>query len=171
MFRTLADFRTAWAQEATTTLAVLAAIPDASAAQTVCEGHRSLLRMAWHLVESLIEMPGHMGLAMRDQGLIQGYAIGDPPATLAEVAETYTRASTDLLAGLEAWTDATLLLEDDMYGSQWPRGRSLFVLLVHQTHHRGQMTVLMRQAGLKVPDIYGPAKEGWAAYGAEPPKV
>jgi uncharacterized damage-inducible protein DinB len=171
MFRTLDDFRAAWNQEAQTTLAVLGAIPDAAASQAVGEGHRTLKRMAWHLVESLIEMPGRMGVVMRDHGLIHGYAIGDPPSTLAEVAETYTRASTDLLASLEAWTDATLLLEDDMYGSQWPRGRSLFVLLVHQTHHRGQMTVLMRQAGLGVPDIYGPSKEGWAAYGAEPPKV
>jgi uncharacterized damage-inducible protein DinB len=27
------------------------------------------------------------------------------------------------------------------------------------------MTVLMRQAGIKVPGVYGPAKEEWAAYG------
>ena len=58
-----------------------------------------------------------------------------------------------------------------MYGEIWKRGHSLQVLLVHQTHHRGQMTVLMRQAGLPVPSIYGPVKEGWSAYGVEPPKV
>ena len=45
------------------------------------------------------------------------------------------------------------------------------VLVTHQTHHRGQMTVLMRQAGLKVPDVYGPAKEGWATYGMPAPRV
>ena len=33
------------------------------------------------------------------------------------------------------------------------------------------MTVLLRQAGLTVPGIYGPAKEGWAAYGLDAPKV
>ncbi|MBI2416475.1 MAG: hypothetical protein HYV28_00920 [Ignavibacteriales bacterium] len=27
------------------------------------------------------------------------------------------------------------------------------------------MTVLMRQAGLKVPGAYGPSREEWAAYG------
>ena len=43
---------------------------------------------------------------------------------------------------------------------------TLFYLIAHQTHHRGQMTVLMRQAGLRVPGIYGPAKEEWAAFGA-----
>jgi uncharacterized damage-inducible protein DinB len=39
---------------------------------------------------------------------------------------------------------------------------------MHQCHHRGQMTVLMRQAGQKVPGIYGPAKEEWSSMGMEP---
>ena len=53
-----------------------------------------------------------------------------------------------------------------MYGEKWPRGMSLSALMAHETHHRGQMTVLMRQAGLPVPGVYGPAKEEWAAMGA-----
>ena len=40
-------------------------------------------------------------------------------------------------------------------------------LINHQNHHRGQMTVLMRQAGLTVPGVYGPAKEEWATAGME----
>jgi uncharacterized damage-inducible protein DinB len=52
-----------------------------------------------------------------------------------------------------------------MYGETWKRGLTLFYLLMHQAHHRGQMTVLMRQAGLPVIGIYGPAKEEWAAQG------
>jgi uncharacterized damage-inducible protein DinB len=35
----------------------------------------------------------------------------------------------------------------------------------HQTHHRGQLTVLMRQAGLVVPGCYGPSREEWGQYG------
>ena len=50
-----------------------------------------------------------------------------------------------------------------MYGESWSRGAVLMSLIVHQAHHRGQMTVLMRQAGLRVPGVYGPAKEDWAA--------
>jgi uncharacterized damage-inducible protein DinB len=30
------------------------------------------------------------------------------------------------------------------------------------------MTVLMRQAGIKVPGIYGPSKEEWEAMGIKP---
>ena len=33
-------------------------------------------------------------------------------------------------------------------------------LLHHEIHHRGQMTVLMRQAGLKLPGVYGPSADG-----------
>ena len=33
------------------------------------------------------------------------------------------------------------------------------------------MTVLMRQAGLRVPGIYGPAREDWSGMGMEPPSV
>jgi hypothetical protein len=49
-------------------------------------------------------------------------------------------------------------------------GSLLLFLLQHQSHHRGQMTVLMRQAGLSVPGIYGPSKEEWARFGMEPQK-
>ena len=37
----------------------------------------------------------------------------------------------------------------------------------HQTHHRDQMTVLMRLQDIKVPGVYGPSKEEWAQYGME----
>ena len=57
-----------------------------------------------------------------------------------------------------------------MYGQKWKRGVTLGILITHQIHHRAQMTVLMRQAGLKVPGIYGPAYEEWAAMGMEAPK-
>ena len=61
------------------------------------------------------------------------------------------------------WTDASLDEEIPMYGQIWKKGNILSSLILHQAHHRGQITVLMRQAGLKVPGVYGPAKEEWAA--------
>ena len=172
MFRAMEDFRACWAYEAECTLKVFAAIPDAASGTLVSEGHRDLKRMAWHLVESLIEMPARMGLEIEGRERLEASGfIGAPPATMAEVVAAYTRASESLLRQLQGWTDATLLQEDDMYGQTWKRGASLFVLVTHQVHHRGQMTVLMRQAGLAVPGIYGPSKEGWAAMGMEVPRV
>ena len=58
-----------------------------------------------------------------------------------------------------------------MYGATWPRSFTLFVLIGHEIHHRGQMTVLMRQAGLKVPGIYGPSYEEWVNYKMQPPAI
>jgi uncharacterized damage-inducible protein DinB len=171
MFRRIDDFITCWKEEAAKTLAVLEAIPDGALGTTVTEGHRDLRRMAWHLVESLLEMPAHCGLKLEGSHLIQGMFITEPPTSMAPIREAYAKASDSFLAGLQAWNDGDLETEDEMYGERWQRGRTLFILLIHQTHHRGQMTVLMRQAGLRVPDVYGPAKEGWAAYGMEAPKV
>ena len=68
----------------------------------------------------------------------------------------------------EKWTDDTLTESDNMYGEDWQRGTTLAILINHQAHHRGQLTVLMRQAGLSVPGVYGPSKEEWVAYGMEP---
>ncbi len=66
---------------------------------------------------------------------------------------------------LSAWTDDTLQEDVTMYGETWKKGFALWVTVVHQVHHRGQLTVLMRMAGLKVPGVYGPCKEEWEAYG------
>ena len=171
MFRRLQDFTPTWTEEAAKTLAVIDAIPDSAMSKAVAAEHRDLRRMAWHLVESLIEMPQHCGMAIEGAHLIEGMFIKQPPATMAEVRAAYALASESLLKGLAAWEDSDLEIEDDMYGERWPRGKTLHILLIHQTHHRGQMTVLMRQAGLAVPSVYGPTKEGWAAYNLEPPAV
>lgn len=171
MFRHLDDFRSSWTSEASATLKLFQAIPDASLNQAVAPGYRDLRRLAWHITESLIEMPGHFGLTMEGRHLLQGLFIVDPPDTMAEICETYQKASQSLLEGLKSWDDATLEQEDKLYGETWKRGISLQVLIHHQIHHRGQMTVLMRQASLGLPAIYGPTREDWAAYGQKPPRV
>lgn len=171
MFRTLDDVRACWTREADATLKLLAAVPDGALGQAVTEDHRDLRRMAWHLVESLLEMPARFGITLPDHGLVAGGFIGEPPQSVGEICAVYARNSEALLEALAHWTDEDLVLSDDMYGETWLRGLSLWILVVHQTHHRGQMTVLMRQAGLPVPSIYGPTKEGWSAYGMDAPKV
>jgi uncharacterized damage-inducible protein DinB len=171
MFRRLDDFFRIWTAEAQHTAAVLEAIPDQALDAAIAPGHRDLRRLAWHLVESAIEMPGHMGIAVPGAELVKGGFIGAPPESMAAIREAYQAASEGILKGVGGWSDTDLEREDEIYGETWRRGFSLHVLVTHQAHHRGQMTVLMRQAGLKVPSIYGPVREGWAAYGIEPPKV
>lgn len=68
------------------------------------------------------------------------------------------------------WKDADMEKEVNMYGQMWKNGVTLQILISHQIHHRAQLTVLMRQAGLVVPGIMGPSKEEWAAMGMPPQK-
>ncbi len=163
MFRTLDDFAAAWQVEADNTLKVLRALTDASLRQTVVPGGRTLGFLAWHITCTLAEMGSHAGLAIDGPTEQTPEAV---PVRAADIAAHYEKASAMVVPAVRgAWTDAQLAEVVPMYGEQWPRGLVLAILLNHQTHHRGQMTVLMRQAGVKVPGVYGPAKEEWAAMG------
>lgn len=161
MFRTVADFTRAWQGESANTLKMMQALTDASLAQKVSPEGRSLGRLAWHIVQTLGEMGGHAGLT------IDGANEKTPqPASAAAIAGAYQQGAAALgNAVIAAWKDADLPVEIDMYGEKWTRAMTLRALIQHEVHHRGQMTVLMRQAGLMVPGIYGPAREEWAAYG------
>ncbi len=166
MYRSLDDFASAWAQESESTLKVLRALTDASLAQPVVPGGRTLGFLAWHITCSLTEIGTHAALDVPGP-TEQTYAA--VPAHAADIAAQYERSAAALLAAVRAtWTDAQLDGTIPMYGEQWTRGFVLTVLMNHQWHHRGQMTVLMRQAGLSVPGVCGPSREEWAAIGRDP---
>lgn len=167
MFRRISDFTATWERERDGTLRILRALDDRSLAQAVASDHRTLGRLAWHLTTTLGEMLERTGLK------IAGPALDAPvPASAAEIASAYETAAQAVLDQVKGgWDDAALDVADDMYGQRWPRGITLSALVSHQAHHRGQMTVLMRQAGLKVPGVYGPAREEWGTYGMAAPEV
>ena len=168
MYRAVNDFLEHWKWESQQMQAVLDVLTDASLAQAVIEGHRTLGRMAWHICTTIPEMMAHTGLKM--EHLVAPDA--PVPSTAKEIARAYSVVAKALADEVAAkWDDKGLLAEDELYGERWKRGFTLLVLLKHQIHHRGQMTVLMRQAGLRVPGIYGPAMEEWAQYGAPAPEV
>lgn len=161
MYRAIEDFQQNWAAESAATLKLLRALTDASLQQPVEPNGRTLGRIAWHIVLSIGEMLGRTGLA------IESLNPETPvPATAAEIADAYARIAAHAAVLIrDTWTDANLLDEMDMYGERWTNGFTLAALCGHEIHHRGQLTVLMRQAGLSVPGIYGPSREEWSAYG------
>jgi uncharacterized damage-inducible protein DinB len=142
-------------------------LTDASLGQAVGPEDRTIGRVAWHLTTTLPEMMGKTGLK------VEGVAEDAPvPASAAAIADAYRAAAASLAAQVgRDWKDESLEIEDTMYGMQWKRGNTLSILVVHQAHHRGQLTVLMRQAGLKVPGVYGPAREEWSGMGVPAPGV
>jgi uncharacterized damage-inducible protein DinB len=167
MIRTIQDFENIWSQELEATQKVFKHLTDKSLSQAVNSEGRTLGRLAWHLVVTIPEMMGRTGLQF------SGVNEKDPvPVSAKEIFKKYNDVAVALLELVkQKWNDATLEIEDDMYGQHWKRGASLMALILHQAHHRAQMTVLMRQAGLGVPGVYGPAKEEWAQWGMPAPEV
>ncbi len=162
MFHSLNDFFNAWDYETQATLKTFRQLTDASLAQRVSPEGRTLGFIAWHITTSLSEMMSGAGLAVRETEENQPV-----PASAADIAETYKRAAKAVADAVRTkWSDEQLTDSIPMYGEMWTKAGVLGALIGHQCHHRGQMTVLMRQAGLTVPGIYGPSKEEWAAFGA-----
>jgi uncharacterized damage-inducible protein DinB len=163
MYRTLQDFLTDWEYESAMTLKVFEHISDESLSLKPYDDVRSMTRLCWHITETLKEMPGHAGLT------IEGAADDQHPASIAAIIDTYARSSASIVKELTAhWSDAQLTDMVNMYGEEWSKGTVLAILVRHQSHHRGQLTILMRQAGLKVPGVYGPSKEEWVGMGMNP---
>ncbi len=161
MFATIKDFIYIWSNEFEATQKVFKHITDKSLSQRVAPNGRSLGFLAWHIVTTIPEMIGRTGLS------ISGPQPTDPvPASAKAIFESFNAAAESVLNEVRTkWTDASLQVEDEMYGDKWKRGATLTSLVFHQIHHRAQMTVLMRQAGLKVPGVYGPSQEEWASMG------
>ena len=167
MFTTIDHFKTAWTKESGNTRKLMEALTDDSLHQAVADDHRTLGRMAWHIAQSIPEMGNRAGLNVK--GPTEDASV---PDTAKKIRGAYDEAASSILDEVtNKWGDDTLQKTDEMYGETWKRGLTLRILIDHEIHHRGQMTVLMRQAGLKVPGIYGPAKEEWDQFGMKEPKV
>jgi len=161
MYRTIEDFKTDWAHEAESTQKIFDNLTDASLNTRVTSEGRTLGFLAWHITLCL-GMAAEAGLPFE---VPEEYG-SRPPEGAAAVKEAYQKYAADLIATIEKkWKDSNLLEEVEMYGMTWTRGYALLAMVKHQAHHRGQMTVLMRQAGLLVPGPYGPSKEEWAGMG------
>lgn len=166
MYRKIEDFSKDWAYESEATLKMIKNLTDASLSQRVTSDGRSLGFLAWHLIVTHAEMLTLAGLTMTAPG-----EPSDVPASAAEIAAAYERSAHSVAEQVaKNWTDASLLREVEMYGEMWTLGYTLASLIRHEAHHRGQMTVLMRQAGLRVPGVYGPSREEWAQFGMPAPQ-
>lgn len=164
MLRTIHDFLETWAEESTITRKLFGSLTEDSLAQEVVPGGRTIGRIAWHLTVSLGDLTHRLGWAI-DCPTKEGEV---PP--LATIVATYERAAASLAETVrDEWTDDDLARVFDIFGERWTGAQSLEMLLRHEVHHRGQLTVLMRQAGLAVPGVYGPAREDWAQWGMAAP--
>jgi uncharacterized damage-inducible protein DinB len=167
MYVTVSDFIKEWNREAVLTQNVLDGLTDASLKQQVYPGGRTLGRIAWHLTTCIPEYLAEFGLK------IDPVENADQvPASAKKIAETFKNVSANAAkAILQQWNNETLKEVQTAFGREETNAQILMGLIKHTIHHRGQLTVLIRQAGLKPFGVYGPPKEDWIRLGVENPPL
>jgi len=146
-------------QEIPYTTKLLAAVPDDKLDWKPHEKSMSLGQLAGHLAEC----PMWVGSMMEDEmdfanmGDYQPYV----PTTSAEAIATFEKNNAALYDALKGREDAFLETEwtmrkGDQVLMKQPRHEVIrSVLLHHQAHHRGQLTVYLRLLDVPVPATYG----------------
>ena len=164
MYHTIKEFLDDWKYESESTVKIFSNLTDESLSQKITPKGRSLGRLAWHITATIGEMLNRTGLKFEELNDDINF-----PHHAALIIENYKAASKSLEEQLSKdWTDKSLSEQVNMYGEMWTKEAVLTSLVKHQIHHRAQMTVIMRAAGLKVPGIYGPAYEEWSAMNMKP---
>ncbi|WJH35431.1 DinB family protein [Paenibacillus sp. CC-CFT747] len=164
MYVTVEDWLTEWEKEAVLTRKVLDGLTDPALLQEVYPEGRTLGRIAWHFVTNIPDYLTEFGVTVTKMP-----HPNDVPSA-NEIAKTFEAVSSDVVQALqEQWTDDSLKQVQNAFGRRESNATIFLGLIKHIVHHRGQITVLMRQAGLPIPAVYGPSKEGWAKLGATPP--
>jgi len=154
MYRKVEDFLEDWKVSSSGTLKVFKAITNDTFDQSIVAGHNTLGWLAWHLV-SVGAAFGHFAeLQVPGPGRNQ-----EMPSDIAEIVDAYEQLTEAFENEVAKLNDADLLVEVNAFGGPILRGKLLRILIDHEIHHRGQMTVLLRQAGLPVPGVMGPTRE------------
>lgn len=165
-YHTINEFIKDWGFESQATIKVISSLTDISLKKKAYKEGRTLGYLAWHLATTISEMMNKTGLK-----ILFIDPESDNPEKVIKIKETYEKVSNELIEKIHSsWKDESLKEEVEMYGEKWKKGEALESLVKHQIHHRGQMTVYMRIAGITVPGIYGPSKEEWTEYGMKPQK-
>jgi len=167
MYVTIADFIREWNGEARLTQKVLEGLTDASLKQKVYPEGRTLGRIVWHLTTNIPDYLAHFGLEIDEVDNKENV-----PTSAKEIAETFKRISSYAIQVIEEqWTDESLKKVQTAFGREETNAQILMGLIKHIVHHRGQVTILLRQAGIKPFGVYGPPKEDWIHLGVENPPL
>jgi uncharacterized damage-inducible protein DinB len=167
MYISISDFIKEWNKEAILTQNVLDSLTDESLEQQVYPEGRTLGRIVWHFTTNIPDYLAHFGLKID-----RIESSENVPSSAREIAITFKNASSHAAKIIEQqWTDESLGQIQEAFGRQETNASILMGLIKHIVHHRGQVTVLMRQAGIKPFGVYGPPKEDWIHLGVENPPL
>jgi uncharacterized damage-inducible protein DinB len=149
-------------QEAPATRRVLERVPNEHLAWRPHPKARTLGELALHIAT----VPGAVAELIASPSPAQAPAFVDPrPASAAELLpaldESLAKARR-ILTGMDdaAFTETWRLMMADRELFAIPRAALLrSIMLNHWYHHRGQLTVYLRELGVSIPSIYGPSAD------------
>lgn len=163
MFRSIEDFANVWSYESDCTKKLLANLTDAELGRPIADGFWTLGELANHIAIVIPVIGSMAGLDFPDAPATD---VPPVPSSAKEICDAYDKFSASVVEQVKAnWTDSDLDKTDKYFNHyDWAKGFALHIMVTHQSHHRGQMSVLMRQAGLPLSGIYGPTKEETEAF-------
>jgi len=148
-------------QEAQTTRRVLERVPGDKLGWKPHEKSMSLGQLAMHVATT----PGGVSEVVR-RSPYPASEFKQPSATsVSELLPALEQGVANAKKNLRAIGDAGLgamwrVVEGDRELTSMPVGAALrFIMLNHWYHHRGQLSVYLRELGVPVPSIYGPSAD------------
>ncbi len=149
-------------QEAETTRRVLERVPGSQLAWRPHEKARTLGQLALHVAI----VPGGVAELIASPSPAQAPTFTDPsPDSATELLPALEQSIAKAKQALGGMDDAALMAKWRMMQGE----RELFavprvallrsIMLNHWDHHRGQLTVYLRQLDVPVPSIYGPSAD------------
>jgi uncharacterized damage-inducible protein DinB len=149
-------------QEAHTTRRVLERVPDKHLAWRPHQKARTLGELALHVAL----VPGAVAELIASPSPAQAPTFVDPsPASASELIPTLDESlakANRILTGMTdaAFTDTLRMMQSDRELFAVPRAALLrSIMLNHWYHHRGQLTVYLRELDVAIPSIYGPSAD------------
>ena len=149
-------------QEAQTTRRVLERVPNEHLSWKPHEKSRTLGELALHVAT----VPGAVAALVASNSTVQAPQFTDqPPSNASELVPALDQSIAKAKAVLAGMDDSTLhstwrMMQGDKELFALPRVAMLrSVMLNHWYHHRGQLSVYLRELDVPIPSIYGPSAD------------
>lgn len=140
-----------WEREHTLTMKAIGALPPDQTVYKPHEKSMSAQELAWHIATAEAGLVNYMVTGQFGNQHQQA-----APATFQAIIDWSNNAHQDGVSRVSGLSDETLSEMIEFFDTRkMPRIGVLNMLIAHEIHHRGQLSVYIRLAGGKVPSIYG----------------
>ena len=149
MFTNVKDAVATLSTQSQITRSALAALPEQAWAWRPHPISRTGRELAWHVASGFhwfASDPLKLKLAPKPAAA---------PSSTPALLEAFDAMTRDCLSALKKKDDAWIRMKTDFFGTPATNGGILGYQLVHESHHRGQLSTYIRINGGKVPAICG----------------